>query len=161
MINNSSDNVIVSPAGQSEINLLERRLLNFQQEITDVKKDLDILKIELEKINREKEYQQSLLDTVESSLAEKRVTLDALIQEIQERDADLEELKAKNERLKSHHKNKDEEISFKETKLTEAENAHKKLGEDFEKKYTVFLEDQKALKKAKDALIKVIEGINL
>lgn len=150
----------MSVAGQSEINLLERRLLNFQQEITDVKNELDNAKVELKKVNREKEYQQELLTTIEETLAQKRVALDALIQETQERSAHLEELETKSTQLESNHKNKHEELSSKETKLIEGENAHKKQKEDFDKKYAQLVEDQTAVRKAKESIIKVIEGIN-
>lgn len=161
MINNSSDNVVVSVAGQSEINLLERRLLNFQQEITDVKNELDNAKVELEKVNREKQYQQELLTTVEETLAQKRAALDALIQETQERSAHLEEIETKSIQLESNHKNRHEELSAKESKIIDAETTHNRRKEDFDKNYTKFVEDQKSVQKAKEALIKVIGEINL
>lgn len=155
--NDKSDEVVLSVADQNQVNLLERRLLNFRTEIGDAKKELEDLEVEIEKSKKEKEYQALLkynlevdvqnLTKLKTSLTEETETEGKKLLEDRKLTRELiDDVNERNEILK----NSEDVLKKREAKLD------KDLS-DFTEKIKKLEEDQAAVKRAKEILAKAIE----
>lgn len=73
-----SENVVLSSAQLNQINTVERKLTNLSNEVTIGKKELLATSNDLERITKEKEYQQELLTIVSAQLVEAQSVVDKL-----------------------------------------------------------------------------------
>lgn len=160
MIKNPEEsNIKLTDEQKAQLEVVQLRLSNFENEISIANKNLIVVKKEFEKATKDKLYQEEtlkgLLETVKT-LEEKK---DELIEVNNTSITIFNETVAKTKEL-------NESIFNQTTKIVEREKAiaQKEIDldgkvEDFNIKLTQLLKDQVAVKTAKDAFLKANETI--
>lgn len=160
MIKTPKENsTVLSVAQQNQVNLLERKVVNLQEDITTNKKLQKELQAECDKLNKEKEYLTEVNEELSSKIKKEKVTLKNLLAEIKDSSDTLEsnlkkaseDQKVLSQRLK--------DIEERENKVSSLEVELNKKVEDFNIKSSQLLKDQLSIKTAKDAFLKATETV--
>lgn len=159
MIDSPSENVKLTFDQLQQIDVTKKQLANLQSEIANAIKLVKVNKLEMDKITKEKQYQEQLFVELELKVKELQKHHSNLLVDIENDKKNLNEINEKMKSLTEEHKKKSDalEISENKHKLDIIEH-EKKVGE-YNIQSTKLESDKLAVKSVQDAFSKVIEQI--
>lgn len=161
MINTPSDKIVFSVSEQNRINLLEKRLLDFQADITVAKKLRDELKAECESLAKEKTYQEELLANTQSQLSFKKKELETAITQLAKVQDEAEETNKRSLETNKVQDTRQKALDKREADLSELEQIHSKDKVSFVRERDSVSKDKESIRSAKKLLSEAIGKIDL
>lgn len=156
---NQEDNVKLTGEQLKQIEVVQLRLANLQNEIFIAGKILSETKALCIRENKEKEYQTELLTDLISKISSKKSEYENLLRMIPETQTILDKIKKDTREIDLNNNAKKIELDEMEIFLTRKENSLLKKEEDLKSKQTKTEEDRKLLELAKNAFKKAVESV--
>lgn len=154
-----NENVKLTFDQLQQIDTVEKRLVNLQSEISIGRDNLTAIRLECEKVTKERLYQEELLAEITKNVEVIQGKHTDVLNDLQSTSDTLLEVNKKIGETTDLHTKKETALVEKENKIKEQEEELNKKVEDFTNKSSRLLEDQLSIKTAKDAFLKATETV--
>lgn len=160
MIDNTEPSVKMTLEQLKQLEVMETRTGNLQNEAKIATKTLDITRNDLDRVTKEKVYQEGLLKTVEASVTEKKAELDSLNEKINFATVTLSEKTTLSDKVGLANNAKATELLEKEATLNARIAEHDKNASDLAESVCLHLEDKTKVSKLKEDLTKAFSNFS-
>lgn len=159
MIDTPTENVALTFEQMQQIDVVQKKLSNIQNEIVLASKLLNQTKLECQNVTKEKVYQEELLDTLKIKVSEIKNIHEDLNGKVELSKNTLEENNRKSKEIIQLYESKSIELKDKEEFLNIKIENHTKNVEEFKKESKNLLEEKKLVDNAKSIFSKALESI--
>jgi chromosome segregation ATPase len=156
MIDNSNENVKLTFEQMQQIDTVQKRLSNIENEVIIAQKNLNVVNKDVLKATREREYQEELISKLNIEIelkTQEKIKLETAVNEMQ---SYLEEATLKDKELKSEHKTKEIELVQKEHELSEKDKTLCAKEEKLTRQESQFSEEKNIFASKVDKLKEVL-----
>ena len=159
-IEQPNENIKLSLEQLQQIDIVQKRLSVLESEITNANKVLKGTKMEIDRVVKEKAYQEELLAKLLENTKKAKIEYEELLSNVKISKKILLDNQEKSRVISSSIDNKSQDISKREKQLIVNEKSHDKNVSDFNQKNEKFLKDRSSLEKAQSILLEAIKSVS-
>lgn len=148
MITNDSPSITLSEADQKKLELVQNRLVVLQGEVLEATKNLDAIEKAIKQGQKNKEYYDTLVESLKPQVDSLEKRADVLKKEITTSEDTLREHISSHAELNAHFDSRKKEHEERESTINKREIVHEKGSTEISK-------EKSALKKEREELIKI------
>ena len=156
MIENQSENVKLTFEQLQQLDTFQKRLDNLKHESDTALRTLSVTKNDLDRLGKDKAYQESLLKEVTENVVKSTAEYTNLLAQIEDSKVTIARNNEEADKIAHKHVAKAQELSEKESSLTESISKHNEDKNMFNSQYEAFSKDKEVVNKAKIALSNAI-----